>query len=294
MTYSAAAPTLLPEKYTDPEIDGREGRHRMHQRPAPPVCLSVAGLDPSGGAGLLADVLTIRACGGQPAAVATALTVQDSRGAHRFEPAPVTLLRDQLTVLLADLPVAVVKTGMLGQVATVEMLAEVLTTAPDLPLVVDPVLGASAGVSLAQPGLASAIREVLLPRATVVTPNLAEAAALTGGPPITEPAGMRAAAQALTEHGCTALITGGHLEGVATDLLRLAGGQELWFPRGRVPGPDPRGTGCRHSAALATALARGCDLARAAGEAQEYLARLLARPRLTPGRGAPHLDDLTS
>lgn len=259
----------------------------------PPVVVTVAGLDPSGGAGILADVATFRALACQPSAVAASLTVQDSRGVRRYEPVPPALVRDQLQALLEDLAVAAIKTGMLGSADNARAVADVLAEHPGIPLVVDPVLAASTGDALAREGLADALRIALLPRATVVTPNLDEAAALTEGVGGVDRSAMQEAARRIEAYGCSALITGGHLaDDAAADLLRPAGGDEHWLEQPRVSGPAPRGTGCRHSAALAAGLARGCALLDAAREAQQYLASLLARPHLTPGGGAPHLDDL--
>jgi len=262
----------------------------------PAVALTLAGLDPSGGAGILSDIATFRNLGLQPAAVVTAITVQNSKHAPRFEPVDPALVRDQAEAVLADFCVAAVKTGMLGSADNARAVAGLLAEYPDLPLVVDPVLAASSGDALAGEGAKDVLCAVLLPRATVVTPNLEEAAALAGlSKSIRDRDGMSAAAATIAgSAGCAVLLKGGHLEGddEAADLLRLADGSESWHAVRRVPGPSPRGTGCRHSAALAAGLAQGLDIPDAAAHAQRYLAELLARPRLRPGRGAPHLDDL--
>jgi hydroxymethylpyrimidine/phosphomethylpyrimidine kinase len=262
---------------------------------APPLGLTVAGLDPSGGAGIIPDIATLRSLSVQPAAVAAAITVQNSQGVLRYQSLDPALVRDQVEAVLADMDAAAVKTGMLGSAENVRVVAELLAARPGIPLVVDPVLIASSGDRLAGQDLLEALHEHLLPRARVVTPNLDEAAALAGlDGPIRDRAGMSAAAARIAgAAGCAVLLTGGHgSEDTSADLLHRADGKETWLEVPRATGPAPRGTGCRHSAAVAAGLARGLDLCEAAARAQAYLAELLARPRLTPGRGAPHLDDL--
>ena len=225
--------------------------------------LVLAGLDPSGGAGLLADAETVRALGLRPLCVATALTVQTTRHALRFQPVAPLLVQDCARALLEEEDVRAVKIGMVGAVQVARAIADLLRSHRALPLVVDPVLAASSGAPLfKEPGGAAAYLELM--EGAIVTPNLDEAEALSG---TREP---EAAARALVARGArAALVKGGHLEGDPIDLLfdgaaveRLAGA--------RISARR-RGTGCRLSSALAAGLAAGRPLLLAAQEAKAFV-----------------------
>ncbi|HZP41672.1 MAG TPA: bifunctional hydroxymethylpyrimidine kinase/phosphomethylpyrimidine kinase [Candidatus Binatia bacterium] len=254
-------------------------------RVPPPVALTIAGSDPSGGAGLQADLKTFAALDVWGAAVVAALTAQNTCGVRACADVAPAFVGAQLDAVLDDLPVAAVKTGMLARAAVVDVVAEGLgARRPRLPLVVDPVLVATSGDALAEPALAARLAERLLPLATVVTPNLAEAEALTGLR-ATTPAAMRDAARALVDRGArAALVTGGHLAGDPCDVLfDGAAFHDLVAPR--IPLAPTHGTGCTLSAAIAAGLARGLDLLAAVAEAKAFVGRALAAA--TPvGRGA--------
>ena len=239
-----------------------------------PAVLVLAGLDPSGGAGLLADAEAIRACGARPFCLATALTVQTSRRALRFEPVSPALVLEQARALLEEEPIAALKLGMLGTAAMLDAAVWIARTAK-VPLVIDPVLRASSGAPLFD-GDPSAYR-ALFSLGAIVTPNLDECATLLflDAPPASLEE-MALAGRSLLGLGATAaLIKGGHLASPhsSTDLLvTAAGAYELAGPR--HPGTK-RGTGCRLAGALAAQLASGKSLLVSARLAKAYVGRYL-------------------
>ena len=231
--------------------------------------LVLAGLDPSGGAGLLADAETIRAFGLRPLCVATALTVQTTRHALRFQPVAPLLVLDSARALLEEEDVRAIKIGMVGAEQVARAIRDLLQDWNAIPLVVDPVLAASSGAPLFKgPGGAAAYLELM--RGAVLTPNLGEAEALAGT------CDQEAAARALVQGGArAALVKGGHLAGEAVDVLAIGAGiHELRAPRIEA---RARGTGCRLASALAARLALGDDLPTAARAAKEQVRRYLAR-----------------
>src|SRR5215831_8126040 len=253
-----------------------------------PVALTIAGSDPSGGAGIQADLATFAAFGVHGAATIAALTVQDTRGVRAVTAVSSATVSQQLDAVLADLPVVAVKTGMLHRAAVVHAVAERLRAGPPRALVVDPVLRSTSGAVLLDAAGVEALRAHLLPLATVVTPNLAEASALTGMR-VETPADMAAAARALVVLGVrAALVTGGHLSGDAVDVL-CDGRDARELVAQRIPGDPVHGTGCALSAAITAALARGADLPHAVAAAKSYVTRAIAGAyRL--GGGAAVLD----
>ncbi len=245
-----------------------------------PVALTVAGADASGGAGVVADCATFRAAGVWPAVAVTAVTAQNTLGVQATEPVSPELVRAQIASVAADLGVAAAKTGMLATAATV---ARVATTVIELgigPLVVDPVLVATSGARLLEPGALEVLRSELLPLAAVATPNLAEVEALTGVT-VTDRQGMVDAAAALAALGPRAvLVTGGHLGEAEPDRspdLFLLDGQATWLEGARVRGVGTHGSGCVLSAAVCAALARGEDLLAACRWAKGFVARAITR-----------------
>jgi hydroxymethylpyrimidine kinase/phosphomethylpyrimidine kinase len=257
-----------------------------------PVVLTIAGSDCSGGAGVLADVRTIAACGGYPAAAIAALTVQTTGRVRRVEPLAPSLVEAQIEAVLDDLPVAAVKVGMLGGATVARTVAECLRRRAQRNVVVDPVLRASDGRGLFgasdeshesdgpdRPDAAAldALR-ALARTATVMTPNLFEAAALEGrGATIADADGAAAVGRALVSAGAKAvLVTGGHLPGAPVDVLVDADGERRFEGR-RLPAGRTHGTGCCLSSALATFLARGLVLADAVAAARRALVSGLER-----------------
>jgi hydroxymethylpyrimidine/phosphomethylpyrimidine kinase len=255
--------------------------------PAPAV-LTIAGSDPSGGAGIQADLKTFATLGVFGAAVVTSLTAQNTGGVRGIEAVSPAFVVQQLDAVLDDLDVRAIKTGMLGTVAVVEAVARRLAAGPGVPIVVDPVLVATAGQPLTESAAVAAMRRDLLPLATLVTPNLPEAAALTGRPVSTVPE-MRDAARALAGLGVRAvLVKGGHLPDAAIDVFWDGTTlHELTAPR--VPGVF-HGTGCTLSAAIAVQLARGTRLRDAVTHAKRYVTDAIGDSPAR-GRGARPLDN---
>jgi hydroxymethylpyrimidine/phosphomethylpyrimidine kinase len=242
-----------------------------------PRVLVVAGLDPSGGAGLVADLEALAAAGARGWAVAAALTAQGPRGARGFEPVSEAMLLAQLEALLdgPERPRAV-KTGMIGSGALARALANRLAAPPlrRIPLVVDPVLAASSGASLFDEGGVSP-GEALLPllvRARLATPNLPELALLTGDDVSTDEAAVRAARRLPSR---AVLVKGGHREGAPVDLL--VEGRRVTRLAGRRRLGSARGTGCRLASAIAAGLAAGAPLEAAVRRAKALVERYLDR-----------------
>ena len=226
----------------------------------PPAVLVLAGLDPSGGAGLLADAEAIRAMGARPLCVATALTVQTTRAARSFKLVDAALIAESVRALLEEEDVRAIKIGMVGDASNARAIRALLPQG--VPVVVDPVLAASSGTPL----FSGRPRELLeLARGAVLTPNLAEAEALLEGP---------ADARTLLARGPAAvLLKGGHLPGPPTDVLALPGNTES-FSAGRIP-VKARGTGCRLASAIAAGLARGMPVREAVIDARRYVREYL-------------------
>ena len=226
----------------------------------PPAVLVLAGLDPSGGAGLLADAQAIRAMGARPLCVATALTVQTTRAARSFKLVDAALIAESVRALLEEEDVRAIKIGMVGDASNARAIRALLPQG--VPVVVDPVLAASSGTPL----FSGRPRELLeLARGAVLTPNLAEAEALLEGP---------ADARTLLARGPAAvLLKGGHLPGPPTDVLALPANTES-FSAGRIP-VKARGTGCRLASAIAAGLARGVPVREAVIDARRYVREYL-------------------
>lgn len=249
----------------------------------PPIACTIAGSDPSGGAGLQADLRTFAAHGVHGAAVIAGLTVQDTRAVYRAEPVAPDLAAAQLQHLLDDMTVGAIKTGMLGNGDVLEAVADVLKQTPPRWLVVDPVLAATAGGQLFDPADLAAYRNVLAPLAQLLTPNLDEAAALLGQ---AIAASDRAEAALMLARQCqtAVLLKGGHAQTDADDCLALAG-EVHWLRAERLPLGATHGTGCHLSAAIAARLAKGDELLTAVGGAKAWLHAAL-RHAVKTGRGA--------
>jgi hydroxymethylpyrimidine/phosphomethylpyrimidine kinase len=248
-----------------------------------PIALTIAGSDPSGGAGLQADLKTFHQHGVYGQAVVTLLTVQNTVRVSRVEPLDDGLVVEQLRAVLEDLPPAAAKTGALGSAATVRAIARE-AGGFSFPLVVDPVMISKHGAPLMSEEAAQTLVNDLLPCAALVTPNLHEAAALSGRPAGTIKE-MRLAAQVLRERtGAAVLVKGGHLEGSAVDLL-LVEGVFHEFPGARIETPHTHGTGCTYSAAITANLARGLSLLESVARARHFIAEAIAT---NPGLGHGH------
>ncbi len=256
-----------------------------------PVALSIAGSDPSGGAGIQADLKTFAAFGVYGASVLTALTAQNTRGVHAVADIEPAFVGQQLDALLDDLAIGAAKTGMLARAAVIAILVERLGARPVPALVVDPVLVSSSGAALLEPAAVTLLRDRLLPLATLVTPNLAEAETLTGQP-VASVDDMHRAARALVTLGArAALVTGGHLTGPAVDVL-YDGREVRELTTARVVTGALHGAGCTLSAAITAGLARGMPLTAAVTDAKAWVTRAIAAA-VAVGHGARPLDHRT-
>lgn len=245
---------------------------------SPPCVLTIAGSDSGAGAGIQADARTIRALGGHALTAITAVTAQNTRGITAWRAVSPGLVAAQITAVVGDFSVNAIKTGLLPGGAVVRAVAAALP--PDIPLVIDPVMGSTSGTPFLTAAGVRALRRQLLPRATLVTPNWPEVAALTGRRVRTF-AEAENAARALLATGCHAvLVKGGHGPGrICRDCLVTAEGVVRWFEGPRVITRNLYGTGCVLSAAIAAFLARGQKLEAAVWAARKFLQQSLERNR---------------
>lgn len=256
-----------------------------------PNVLTIAGVDPSGGAGVLADVKAIGANGAYACAVIAALTAQNTLGVTGIFPIPPAFVREQIDTLFADVRIDAVKIGMLGQAGVIEAVAERLAHWQPKHVVLDPVMIAKSGDTLLERTAVGALRDALLPVATLITPNLPEAGALleTRSPDSLKE--MRRAAGRLRETMTHAgerwvYLKGGHLPGGdAIDLLH-DGDRMIELTAPRIETKNTHGTGCTLSAALAALLPQAPDVPTAARQAKAYLTKAIATAdRLEVGKG---------
>ena len=253
------------------------------KRTARPAALTIAGSDSGGGAGIQADLRTFAAFGVHGTCAITALTAQNTRGVAAVDVAPRAIVQAQVAAVLEDFPVRAIKLGMLATPAIVRVVAQTLALYPDIPLVVDPVLVATTGARLASEDLAEALRRHLLPRASLVTPNLPEAERLTGLRIRNDASRLRAARLLLADGARAVLLKGGHGSGSEVRDLLLTETEEHWFTHARAKGRH-HGTGCTLSAAIAAGLAHGESL-DAAGAAGIAFVRAAIVAGYRPGRG---------
>ncbi len=251
-----------------------------------PVALTIAGSDPSGGAGLQADLKTFHQHGVYGTSVVTLLTVQSTRGVPRVDVVAADLVAQQLDYLLEDITPGAAKTGALGSLEVVQALAE-RARRFTFPLVVDPVMVSKHGHALMADAACEALVTQLLPHAFLVTPNTQEAAAFTGRR-VETLAQAREAARAIADLGPKAvLVKGGHLTGDrAVDVL-FHQGVMLEVESERIDSPHTHGTGCTYSAAITAHLARGLGLEEAVRQAKRWLTRAIATPPVIGGGVGP-------
>ncbi len=257
----------------------------------PPVVLTIAGFDPSSGAGVTADIKTIAAHGCYGVACITAMTVQSTAGVRRLEAVDPALVTDTLQELATDIPIAAVRIGMLGNGKVVKAVAEFLARTHLPNVVLDPILKSSSGADLLDAAGTKVLIEKLLPLAAVITPNVDEASVLTGLK-VSNLEEMRAAAAKLREMGSSAVVvTGGHLE-KAIDLLSFTskrGVEEEVFKAERQRSTSTHGTGCAFATAMACHLALDRGLAEAALLAKTYVSAAIAAGHpLGRGTGPVH------
>ena len=253
----------------------------------PAIALTIAGSDSSGGAGIQADLKTFSALGVYGASAITAITAQNTRAVTHIHDIPLDVVTGQIAAVLDDLDVGAVKIGMLSSPEIVTCVAAALAGYAG-PVVVDPVIVAKSGAKLLREEAIAALKEQLLPRATLITPNLPEAASLLGEDPVRDTGAAERQGHALLALGPGAvLMKGGHAEGAqCTDLLLVAGEPPLAFTAERLHTRNTHGTGCTLSSAIAAGLAKGLPLARAVAEAHSWLhAAIAAADTLQVGSG---------
>ncbi|MEM8793703.1 MAG: bifunctional hydroxymethylpyrimidine kinase/phosphomethylpyrimidine kinase [Pseudomonadota bacterium] len=252
-----------------------------------PIALTIAGSDSGGGAGIQADLKAFSALGVYGASVITAITAQNTREVTAVEGISPVMVRAQIDAVFDDLDIGAVKIGMLAVPSIIEAVAEGLE-GKDIPIVLDPVMVAKSGAVLLEPEAISALIEHLLPRATVITPNLPEAAQILGLADAKTPTEMTAQGEALLAKGAnTVLMKGGHGSGdTCTDLLIQAGNEPVKFEANRLETRNTHGTGCTLSSAIAAGLAKGETLTEAVRKAHTYLHKaIIAADSLTIGSG---------
>jgi hydroxymethylpyrimidine/phosphomethylpyrimidine kinase len=241
------------------------------------IAVTIAGSDSSGGAGIQADLKTFAALGVYGASVVTALTAQNTRGVTAIHDVPADFIVAQIDAVFSDLDVGAVKIGMLSQVATIEAVARGLDRYRARNIVLDPVMIATSGDRLLESDAVEALRQLLIPRAMVVTPNLAEAAALSGTSPARNEQEMEIQARELLALGApNVLIKGGHGHGEESVDLLIGQGNVLRLTATRVNTKNTHGTGCTLSSAIAAGLARGLDLGAAVQDAKIYVTGAIA------------------
>ena len=257
----------------------------------PPIVLTFAASDPSSGAGMQADILTIASMGCHPLTVVTAITVQDTSGVDDVQPVDAELVMNQARTVLEDMPVAAFKIGLLGSVENIAVIAEIISDYPDIPLVFDPVLSSGRGDELANEDMLDALRELLLPQTTILTPNSLEARRMIQDEDNDEDKpDLAECAKRIIELGCEyVLITGTH-ENTPKVINNLYGENGLIrsdsWPR--LPGIY-HGSGCTLASAIAALLANGLPMEEAVREAQEYTWETL-KYGFRPGMGQ-HIPD---
>jgi len=268
----------------------------MAQPTAPPeisrTVLSIAGLDPSGGAGVSADLKTIAAYKQHGAAVVTTVTAQNTVGIQAIYDLPMEFVAQQIESVVSDMDLHAVKIGMLGTARTVGLIASLAETLRFPNLVVDPVLRATTGAALLEKKGITTLREQLLPRADVVTPNMEEASVLAGIP-VHDLASMKEAARIIHRLGVRAVVvTGGHLGNRAIDVLH-DGKRTVVYDSTKVVSNNTHGVGCTFSTAVACQLARGVELVEAVDGAKRFVSRAVSHTSRI-GKGAGPLNHFVS
>ncbi len=247
--------------------------------------LIIAGSDPSGGAGIQADIKTVTMLGGYAATAITALTVQNTRGVSEVHPVAPNVIAAQIEAVMSDIGADAIKIGMIGDVESAKTIEAALKRHSSVPVILDPVLIATSGDALASDGVAGFIRDRLAPLTALVTPNTDEASALTGVA-ISNRDGMINNGEKLIAMGArAALVKGGHLSGeTVEDALVTPDGARI-FSNPRIDTSSTHGTGCTLASAVATGLAQGMALQAAVKRAIDYVHKAIAT---APGYGAGH------
>lgn len=258
---------------------------------SPPIVMVFAASDPTGGAGLQADIMTLASMGCHPVSVVTAITIQDTTGVDEIQPIDGEWVADQARCILEDMPVAAFKIGVLGSLEAIAAVAEVVSDYPEIPLILDPVMASGRGDELASEEMLAAIRELLIPQTTIVTPNSIEARRLADDDSVDgDSPDLAECARRILDSGCEyVLITGTHEHtgDVVNTLYNNEGvvRSDTWP---RLPG-SYHGSGCTLASALAATIANGVDIQEAVRDAQEYTWQSL-KHAFRPGMGQ-HIPD---
>ena len=255
------------------------------------TALTIAGTDPSGGAGIQADIKTMTANGVFALTAVTALVAQNTTGVKSIQESTPDFLAEQLDCVFTDIFPDAVKTGMVASIPLIETIAGKLEQYGARNIVVDPVMVATSGDRLISEDALETLKSRLLPLAAVLTPNIPEAEILSGLE-IRTPEDMERSARAIGEtYGCAVLCKGGHRVNEANDFLWEPGGTGTWFPSRRVDNPNTHGTGCTLSSAIASNLAKGFDLETSVRRAKEYIFGALSA-QLNLGHGSGPMDHM--
>lgn len=232
---------------------------------SPPTILCLSGFDPSGGAGIQADIESIVSMGGHAVPVITALTVQNTQNVSHFQAVETQLFTQQVEKLLEDVPVKAIKIGMIGSLSIAEAIGDILKQSPNLPVIYDPVLAAGGGTNLTESGMLNAIQELILPHTSILTPNSPEARLLS------DENELKDCGSKLMQLGCDAvLLTGTHEDEQHVNNLWFSEGQYVeTFSWDRLP-DEYHGSGCTLASAIAALIAQGLDPFNAVNEAQDY------------------------
>ena len=260
----------------------------MNLRPQTPIAMTIAGSDSGGGAGIQADLKTFAALGVYGCSAITSLTAQNTKGLQGVFPIAPEFVQAQIQSVLSDINVGAIKTGMLAQADIITAIAETLAQHPHIPLVLDPVMVATSGDRLLAEGAIKNLIELLIPKATILTPNLLEAAALLNQPVAKNLDDMQQQAELLLAMGAqTVLMKGGHSQSTeATDLLLTATGKHL-FSAPRIATKNTHGTGCTLASAIAAGLAKKLSIEDAVAQAKDYLHNALVHSeKLQIGHGS--------
>ncbi len=250
------------------------------------VALAIAGSDSSGGAGIQADLKAFARCGVHGTTAITAITAQNTTGVEAVLPVPPEMIVAQVEAVVSDIRIDAVKVGMLADEPTIEGVLDALELVDEVPVVVDPVMVAESGSTLLDPNAKAALIEGVLPRATVVTPNVLEARSLAGLGAGSSAEELGTAILALGPDAV--VVTGGHAEDGADVLVEARGSIRIEGPR--YPQGASHGSGCTHSSALAAVLAQGRELEEAARWAREIAAEAVGNGLRDVGRGAGPVD----
>jgi hydroxymethylpyrimidine/phosphomethylpyrimidine kinase len=259
-----------------------------------PIALTIAGSDSSGGAGIQADLKTFAALGVYGASVITALTAQNTRGVSGVHTVPSAFVTAQMDAVFGDLDVMAVKIGMVGELETIEAIAAALASRPLPPVVLDPVMVATSGDRLLPADAVAGLRNKLVPRATLITPNLPEAATLLDEPVASTEAAIASQGRRLLAMGSAfVLIKGGHGQGAESIDYLFGDGLAIALPAPRIATRNTHGSGCSLSSAIAAGLARGEGIENAVRHAKTFVsAAIAAADRLDVGHGHGPLHHL--